>query len=396
MLAACAATAEVTLPPTPTPVPPTPTPIPPTATPVPPTPTAVPPSPAVSAEVCDEEAAQLASDAGLPEIEIDMATSWPTALVALFGGASNFARDVGRLTGGRFKITERPAGELVGGLEVLQAVRDGGVEAGHTAAYYYTGENSATQFGTTIPFGLTSRQQNAWLYQGGGLELMRELYAEEFGIIQFPAGNSGAQMGGWFTKEINSVDDLNGLTMRLPGISGSILANLGGQQISLPGGEIFSALQSGAVDAAEFVGPTDDLLLGLDQFDGQLFYYHPGWWEPGVTFEVQLPLSFWNDLPAQFQAAVELAAANTNMQMMATYDTLNPQNLQTIKEFADIREFPADVMAAFKEETEIVLDAEAIRNPDFASILGPWRQFRDGIQEWHGLAEASLQRAADL
>jgi len=341
-------------------------------------------------------AVELAQDAGLPEIEIDMATSWPTGLVTIFGGASTFAQQVSRLTGGKFKINERPSGEIVGGLDVLTAVRDGGAQAGHTASYYYVGENSATQFGTAVPFGLTSRQQNAWLYQGGGLELMRELYAEEFGLIQFPAGNTGVQMGGWFTKEINSISDIQGLTMRIPGIAGQVLTNLGGEQVSLAGGDILPSIQTGAIDAAEFVGPVDDLILGLDELGSQLFYYHPGWWEPGPSLEVELPLSFWNDLPEQYQAAVENAAAFANIDMMGKYDALNPEALQTIKGFADIREFPEDVMSAFKEESEAVLDNAASENADFASILGPWRTFRDGIQEWHGLAETSMLRAGSL
>jgi len=344
----------------------------------------------------DEETVELAQDEGLPEIEIDMATSWPAGLVTIFGGATTFAQEVGRLTGGRFKITERPAGEIVGGLEVLTAVRDGGAQAGHTASYYYTGENSATQFGTAVPFGLTSRQQNAWLYHGGGLELMRELYAQEFGVIQFPAGNTGVQMGGWFSKQINSVDDIQGLTMRIPGIAGQVLNNLGGEQVSVAGGEILTNIQSGAIDAAEFVGPVDDLILGLDELGSDLFYYHPGWWEPGPSLEVELPLSFWNELPEVYQAAVENAAAHANVNMMANYDALNPAALQQVKQFADIREFPEDVMTAFKEESENVLDNAASENADFASILGPWREFRDGIQEWHALAEASMGRAAEL
>jgi len=344
----------------------------------------------------DEETVELAQDEGLPEIEIDMATSWPAGLVTIFGGATTFAQEVGRLTGGRFKITERPAGEIVGALEVLTAVRDGGAQAGHTASYYYTGENSATQFGTAVPFGLTSRQQNAWLYHGGGLELMRELYAQEFGVIQFPAGNTGVQMGGWFSKQINSVDDIQGLTMRIPGIAGQVLNNLGGEQVSVAGGEILTNIQSGAIDAAEFVGPVDDLILGLDELGSDLFYYHPGWWEPGPSLEVELPLSFWNELPEVYQAAVENAAAHANVNMMANYDALNPAALQQVKQFADIREFPEDVMTAFKEESENVLDNAASENADFASILGPWREFRDGIQEWHALAEASMGRAAEL
>ncbi|MEM7093264.1 MAG: twin-arginine translocation signal domain-containing protein [Actinomycetota bacterium] len=344
----------------------------------------------------DEETVELAQDEGLPEIEIDIATSWPAGLVTLFGAANIFADQVSRLTGGRLRFTARPAGEIVGGLEVLTAIRDGGAQAGHTASYYYVGENSATQFGTAVPFGLTSRQQNAWLYQGGGLELMRDFYAENFGVIQFPAGNTGVQMGGWFTKEINSIDDIQGLTMRIPGIAGRVLNNLGGEQVSVAGGEILTNIQSGAIDAAEFVGPTDDLILGLDELGSELFYYHPGWWEPGPSLEVELPLSFWNDLPEQYQAAIENAAAHSNVQTMATYDALNPVSLQEVKGFAEIREFPEDVMSAFKEETEAVLDAEASSNSDFASILAPWREFRDGIQEWHGLAETSMLRAGQL
>lgn len=343
-----------------------------------------------------EETVELAQDEGLPEIEIDMATSWPTGLVTIFGGAQTFADQVSALTGGRLRFTARPAGEITGGLEVLTAVRDGGAQAGHSASYYYVGENEATQFGTAVPFGLTSRQQNAWLYQGGGLEIMREFYAENFGVIQFPAGNTGVQMGGWFTKEINTVADIQGLTMRIPGIAGRVLNNLGGEQVSLPGGEILPSIQSGAIDAAEFVGPTDDLILGLNELGSQLFYYHPGWWEPGPTLEVELPLSTWNELPEVYQAAIENAAAHANLQMMATYDVLNSQDLPTVLEFAEVREFNDEVLSAFKEENESVLDEIAASNSDFASILGPWREFRDSVQEWHGLAETSMLRAGSL
>ncbi len=335
----------------------------------------------------DGEEIQLSQD--LPEIEWEMATSWPTALVTLFGSAQIFAEQVSRLTGGRFKINPRPDGEIVGGLEVLPTVRDLGVQSGHTASYYYVGLSPVQQFGTAVPFGLTQRQQNAWLYQGGGTDLLNEFYAEEHGIIAFPAGGTGCQMGGWFSKEINTVGDLQGLKMRIPGLAGTVLTNLGGEQVSLPGGEILPAIETGAIDAAEFVGPTDDLILGLDQFDGQLFYYHPGWWEPGTAVEVQFPLELWNDLPEEYQAAIENAAAHTNMQTMATYDVLNPRDLQTIKGFAEIREFSPEILAAFKEETENVLDGIAGGDSRFADILGPWREFRDSIAEWHGLAERS-------
>lgn len=334
-----------------------------------------------------EETVTLAQDA--PELEWEMGTSWPTSLVTLFGAAEFFAEQVGRLTGGRFKINARPAGEIVGGLEVLPTVRDGGMQLGHTASYYYTGLSPVQQFGTAVPFGLTQRQQNAWLYQGGGLEMLNEFYAEQYGIIAFPAGGTGCQMGGWFSKEINTVADLQGLKMRIPGIAGQVLANLGGEQVTVAGGEILTSIETGAIDAAEFVGPTDDLILGLDQLGSDLFYYHPGWWEPGTALEVQIPLEKWNELPATYQAAVRNAAAFANMNTMATYDVLNQRDLQEIKTFAEIREFSPELMAAFKAETENVLDTIAADDEKFAAILGPWREFRDGIAEWHGLAERS-------
>ena len=324
-----------------------------------------------------------------PEIEWEMATSWPTALVTLFGSAEFFAQKVSELTGGRFRINARPAGEIVGGLEVLPTVRDRGAPAGHSASYYYVGLTPVQQFGTAVPFGLTQRQQNAWLYQGGGIDLLNEFYAEEHGIICFPTGGTGCQMGGWFTKELQSVDDLNGLKMRIPGLAGRVLENLGGEQVALAGGEILQAIQTGAIDGAEFVGPTDDLILGLDQFQGDLYYYHPGWWEPGTAVEVEINLDMWNDLPPEYQAAIKAAAAYANMDTTAKYDVLNQRDLQVIKGFAQIREFPADMMAAFKAETENVLDSVASEDDNFARILGPWREFRDGIIEWHGLAERS-------
>ncbi len=329
-----------------------------------------------------------------PEIEWDMATSWPTGLVTIFGGAQFFAEQVSRLTGGRFTITPRPAGEIVGGLEVLPAVSSGGAQAGHTASYYYTNISPVQQFGTAVPFGLNQRQQNAWLLQGfngnpRGIDILNEFYASEHGTISFPAGGTGCQMGGWFSKEINTVGDLNGLKMRIPGIAGTILTNLGGEAIGMPGGEILQSIQTGVIDAAEFVGPTDDLILGLDQLDGDLFYYHPGWWEPGTALEVQFPLAAWNELPEEYQAAVEAAAMYANMNMLATYDTLNPVDLQTIKGFAEVREFSAEIMDAFKTETESVLDGIAADNGAFGEILGPWREYRDAVSEWHGLAEKS-------
>ncbi len=349
------------------------------------------------AEDTTEVTEVILSQSDLPELDWQMTTSWPGSLIGTIGaGAQIFTEELAKMTGGKFKITPRVAGEIVGGLEVLPTVRDGGVEAGHTASYYYVGINSATQFGTAVPFGLTSRQQNAWLYEAGGLEVMRELYADEFGIIQFPAGNTGVQMGGWFTKEINSVADLQGLKMRIPGLAGRSFNNLGAEQVTVAGGDIITSIETGAIDAAEWVGPYDDLILGLGELGTKVFNYHPGWWEPGSTLEVQLPLRLWNELPEEYQAAVENAAKAANIGTMAKYDVLNSEALNRVKEVAEIREFPEDVLTAFKTDFEGVLDEEAASNARFGEILGPWREFRDAVQEWHSLAEASMLRAALL
>ena len=337
------------------------------------------------------------SQSDLPVINWQMPTSWSPALIGTIGGGAQiFADEMSKMTGGKFTITPRVGGELVPALEVLPTVRDGGAEAGHTASYYYVGISPATQFGTAVPFGLTERQQNAWLYSGGGLEMLRDFYAEEFGLIQFPAGNTGCQMGGWFTKEINSVADLQGLKMRIPGLAGRSFNNLGAEQVTVSGGDIITSIETGAIDAAEWVGPYDDLILGLGELGSQLYYYHPGWWEPGSTLEVIIPLRLWNELPEVYQAAVENAAKAANIGTMANYDVLNSDALDQVRAVAEIREFPDDVLTAFKTDFEGVLDEVAATDGRFNEILGPWREFRDKVQEWHALAESSILRAVSL
>ena len=210
----------------------------------------------------------------MPSLEWDMATSWPVALDTIFGGAKTVADRVAALTDGKFKITPRAAGELAPALQVLDVVQQDAVPIGHTASYYYVGKSPVTAFGTTVPFGLNAQQQNAWLYDGGGLEKLQAVYAKLFNVIQFPAGNTGVQMGGWFRKEINTVADLQGLKMRIPGLGGQVMTKLGVTVQVIAGGEIFQALQTSAVDAAEWVGPYDDEKLGLNK--AAKFYYYPG------------------------------------------------------------------------------------------------------------------------
>ena len=332
----------------------------------------------------------VAENPSLPQIDWQMATSWPPSLDTIFGGAQTVASRVSAMTKGKFNITARAAGELAPGLEVLNVVEQGAVPIGHTASYYYIGKSPATAFGTALPFGFTDRQQNAWLYEGGGLDLMQAFYKEKFGVIQFPAGNTGVQMGGWFNKEIASVADLQGLKMRIPGLGGQVMNKLGVNVQVLPGGEIFQALQTGAIDAAEWVGPYDDQKLGVHKVTK--FYYYPGWWEPGPSLEIQINIGEFNKLPEEYQEVLKTAAYEANLTMMARYDAKNPAALQSLMSEADVtlQPFPDDVMEASEAASFELFDGFAAADTDFGSIFKEWKVFRDAIQPWHRVAELAM------
>ena len=345
------------------------------------------------ADAAGDDAQQLAQeasgDSSLPEIQMEMPTSWPLGLDTIFGGAEVFAQRLRVMSGGRFDITPRAGGEVVPPLEILGAVEEGSAPVGHTASYYYLGRSNALGFGTALPFGLTARQQNAWLYEGGGLEMLRPLYAEEFNLIQWPAGNTGVQMGGWFNSELSGIQDVQGLTFRIPGLGGEVMTRLGATVQVIPGGEIFQALDTGAFDAAEWVGPYDDEKLGLQ--NAARFYYYPGWWEPGPTLEVQMNLDRYNELPSIYQDMIETAAHQANTTMMARYDALNPPALQSIVESGvELREFPQDIMQAASDASFELYDEFAQADTRFAEIYESWNGFRQAIQRWHGRAEQSM------
>lgn len=332
------------------------------------------------------EATAAAQESSLPTLEWQMATSWPTSLDTIFGGAQIFAERVGAMTSGKFKITPRAAGELAKGTEVLDVVSSGAVPCGHTASYYYVGKSPATAFGTALPFGLTAQQQNAWLYDGGGLQLLQDFYAKKFNVIQFPAGNTGAQMGGWFRKEINTVADLQGLKMRIPGLGGQVMSKLGVQVQTLPGGEIFQALQTGAIDAAEWVGPYDDEKLGLHKATG--FYYYPGWWEPGPSLEVEINLDEWKKLPVEYQEIVKTAAAEANVGMLARYDSRNNEALERLLAAGvKLTPYSAEIMKAADEASFALYDESAAADADFKAIYENWKVFRERVQAWHSINE---------
>lgn len=330
----------------------------------------------------------VAQTADQPIVRWRMATSWPKSLETIFGGAETVCQRVSEMTNGRFTITSFAAGEIVPGLQVLDAVQAGTVQCGHTASYYYIGKNSALAFGTTVPFGLNAQQQNAWLYHGGGLDAMQKIYSD-FGVINFPAGNTGAQMGGWFKREIQSVADLNGLKMRIPGLGGEVMSRLGVNVQVLPGGEIYLALDRGAIDAAEWVGPYDDEKLGLHK--AAQFYYYPGWWEPGATLEIQVNKSAWEKLPKEYQEILKTAAMEANLNMLAQYDALNREALgRVVTAGTKLIAYSPEIMQAAKKASFDLYEANAAKEATFKQVYEQWKSFRDQLYQWNEVNELSF------
>lgn len=345
-------------------------------------------STAAIAAACARPTTTVATGTDLPRLEWRMVTSWPKSLDTIFGGAQDLCDRVAAMTGDRFRITPFAAGEIVGGLEVLDAVQGGTVECGHSASYYYVGKNKAFGFPTAVPFGLTAQQQNAWLYSGGG-DLINELYSD-FNVLIFPAGNTGAQMGGWFKREVNTIQDLQGLKMRIPGIGGEVMARLGVNVQVLPGGEVFLALDRGTIDAAEWVGPYDDEKLGLQ--NAARFYYYPGWWEPGATLHAMVNQSAWQGLPKEYQDVFTAAAFQANAVMLAKYESRNQEALQKlIAGGTQLRPYGQDVLQAAARATEEIFEESAGQDAAFKKLYDPWKQFRDNVRRWNGVNELSFE-----
>ncbi|MBH8563793.1 TRAP transporter substrate-binding protein [Nostoc sp. CENA67] len=323
---------------------------------------------------------------GLPNIRWRMATSWPKSL-GTFIGAETVAKRVAEMTNGRFQITPFAAGELVPGLQVLDAVQAGTVECGHTSSYYYIGKSPALAFATAVPFGLNAQQQYAWLYQGGGLEAIHKIYTN-FNVISFPAGSTGAQMGGWFKKEIQSLADLKGLKMRIPGLGGEVMSRLGVNVQVLPGGEVYLALDRGAIDAAEWVGPYDDEKLGLNK--AAKFYYYPGWWEPGPTLDVLVNLNAWKRLPKEYQEILKTATVDANMNMLNEYDTLNGQALtRLLAGGTKLVPYSQDIMQAAQKISFELFEENASKDVAFKQVYEQWKAFRQQIFAWNRVNELS-------
>ncbi len=321
-----------------------------------------------------------------------MVTTWPKNFPGLGTGAETLARLINEMSGGRIQVKVYGACEMVPAFEIFDAVSQGRAEMGHGAAYYWKGRSEAAQFFAAVPFGLTAQEMNGWLYHGGGMELWREVY-KPFGLIPAAAGNTGVQMGGWFNKTIESVEDLKGLTMRLPGLGGEVLNRLGGTPVSLPGGEIFTSLKSGAIDATEWVGPYNDRAFGLHR--AAKHYYYPGWHEPGTTLESFINEKAFKALPKDLQAVVTNACRVANQDMLAEYTARNNEALDALvnKDKVDLRKFPDAVLAEIKKVSDEVVGEIAAKDPLSKKVYESFKSFRDQAMAWHDVSERAYLNA---
>jgi len=314
-----------------------------------------------------------------------LASSFPKSLDTIFGASETFAKKVGEMSGGKFQISTHAAGELMPAFAVVDAVQNGTVEMAHTAAYYFYGKDETFALSCAIPFGLNSRQMTAWMYEGNGLKLLREFYAN-YGIISFPGGNTGAQMGGWFSKEIKSVADLKGLKFRISACAGAVLSRIGVVPQTIPGGEIYQALEKGTIDGAEWVGPYDDLKLGFNKVAP--FYYYPGWWEGGPQLDFMIGIKAYEALSPENKAIVEAAASHAHVDMQAKYDARNPAALKTlVSQGTKLLPFPKDVMERSFAESMAMFSELGEKNPHWKKIYADFSNFRRDQNLWFRFTE---------
>jgi TRAP-type mannitol/chloroaromatic compound transport system substrate-binding protein len=327
-----------------------------------------------------------------PEVRWRLSSSFPRSLDVLFGTAERISARVAALTENRFRIQVFPAGEIVPGLQVLDAVQAGTIEAGHTAAYYYIGKDPSFAFFTAMPFGLNARMNTAWMNHGGGNALAAELF-KDYNIHAMPAGDTGAQMGGWFRNEMRSLDDLKGLKFRIAGLAGQVFQRLGAVPTQIAAGDIYPALERGTLDAVEFVGPHDDEKLGFVRVARN--YYAPGFWEAGARLHLMAGQRAWDALPQPYREAVEVACGEANAEMLARYDHLNPQALRRlIAAGAQLRFWPRDVMQAAWRETHGLYEELSGRNERFRRIWNAYRAYRDEEYQWFRVSENSFDNFA--
>ncbi len=336
---------------------------------------------------CSEDSnTQATADNSFKPVTWKMVTTWPKNFPGLGTVPEQFAKDVEVMSGGRLKIKVYGAGEMVPALQTFDTVKSGAAQMGHGAAYYWKGKIPAAQIFTALPFGMNAQEINSWFYYGGGNELWREAY-KPFGLIPLPGGNTGVQMAGWFNQEINSVEDFKGLKMRIPGLAGEVISELGAIPVSLPGGELFSSMQSGAIDATDWVGPYNDQAFGL--YKVAPYYYVTGWQEAGAAMEFVINEEAFNALPKDLQRIVEVAAEKTNANMLALYTAKNNQALQTLvnEHGVQLKQFPQDVVEALKAASTKVIADMVASDPQTAKIYESYKRFLEPAAQYHELTE---------
>jgi TRAP-type mannitol/chloroaromatic compound transport system substrate-binding protein len=319
-----------------------------------------------------------------------IASSFPKSLDTIFGAAEVFATKVKAMSGGKFEVSVHAAGELMPAFGVVDGVQQGSIEGAHTAPYYFFGKNEVFALGCAIPFGLNSRQMTAWMYEGNGLKLMRDFYAK-YNIINFPGGNTGAQMGGWYRKEIKSAADFKGLKFRVGGFAGKVIERMGGVPQNIPGGEIYPALEKGTIDAAEWIGPYDDQKLGFHKVAP--YYYYPGWWEGGPQLDFFFNQKAYDALSPEYKAIVESAAAEAHTVMQARYDARNPIALkQLVAAGTKLRPFSNDLMSAAFKQSLALYEELNDKNEDWKKIYADYAKFRADQNLWFRFTEATFDR----
>jgi len=328
------------------------------------------------------------------QIKWKLVTTWPKGLPGLGSAPENFARRVEEMSNGRLSIRVYGAGEVVPPFEVFDAVSQGVAEMGHGASYYWKGKIPSAVFYTAVPFGMTAQEMNGWLHYGGGLELWRELYAP-FGVRPFAGGSTGVQMAGWFNRELKSAEDLKGLKMRIPGLAGEVFTASGGTSVRLAGGEIYTSMQTGVIDAVEWVGPYNDRTLGL--MEVAEYYYYPGWHEPGAMLEFTVNQEAFDRLPADLQAIVEGAARATNQDMLDEFTARNNSSLTSLLDEYEtkLRPLPDDVMDILHSNAVIALDKLKEDDPMAAKISASYEDFLDGVRTYHEISERAYLNARD-
>ncbi|WP_201863607.1 TRAP transporter substrate-binding protein [Microvirga soli] len=321
----------------------------------------------------------------MPEIKWRLQSGFPKSLDTIYGAAETIAKFVSESTDGKFQIQPFAAGEIVGTPQIADAVGGGTVELGHTCSYYYFGKDPTFSLGTAAPFGFNARQQNAWLYHGGGNEMLNEFYAKH-NLYGMPAGNTGVQMGGWFRKEIKTVQDLQGLKMRIAGIAGLVMQKLGAVPQQIPGGDIYPALERGTIDAAEWVGPYDDEKLGFSKVAP--YYYYPGFWEGGPSIHLFVNQAKWKELPKAYQTILTAASGYANQDMLAKYDAKNPAALRRLLGAGtQLRPFSQEILEAAFKATNEVYDETSAKNAEFKKVIDSIKGFRNEEYLWFQVAE---------